>query len=131
MCGSQCGIKGWPTRRNPCVKFAVLRKDGRFDIGRIGSAWLTSVEWNRSGKVGAHPHGQQVDNAATEAKADSAEFTGAIRARFQPRCGGEEIFSHFGAVDLIEKLQTLLVISGIAAGRRQPIGSKRDELGDR
>ena len=52
-------------------------------------------------------------------------------AGFQPRRSGEEIFSHFGAIDLSEKPQAFFVISGIAAYGRQPIGRKCHEVGNR
>jgi hypothetical protein len=54
----------------------------RFDLGHIGSAGLISIEWNSSIEVSTHPHGQYVNDASTEAKADSTELAGAIRARF-------------------------------------------------
>jgi len=64
---------------------------------------LSSIEWNPSGKIRAHPHRQLIDNAAAKAETESAEFSGAARARFQPICRGKEIFSHLRAVELSEK----------------------------
>jgi hypothetical protein len=77
-------------------------KHWRFDLGHIGGTGLISVEWNCSIKVRAHPHGQYVDNAPTEAKADGTELTGTFRARFQPCCRGQKVFGHIGAIDLGE-----------------------------
>jgi hypothetical protein len=45
---------------------------------------------------------QLIDDAAAEAEADGPKSSGAVRARFQPRCRREEIFRHLGAIDLAE-----------------------------
>ena len=77
------------------------------------------------------PHRQLVDDAAAEAEADGAELAGAVRARFQPHRGGEEIFPHLAAVDLAEQLRALLFVARIAADRGQPVRRESDEIGDR
>jgi hypothetical protein len=69
-----------PSSGDTRVEFAVLRIYWRDDLGRLGSAGLSSLEWNRGGKIRAHPHRQLIDNAAAEAEADGAKFTRAVRA---------------------------------------------------
>src|SRR6516225_7224639 len=76
----QGGVEGRPSARDARVELAILRIYRRLDFGRIGSAGLSSIERNRSGKIGAHPHRQLIDNAAAKAKADGAELAGAVRA---------------------------------------------------
>jgi hypothetical protein len=56
-----------PSSGDTRVEFAVLCIYRRGDLGRLGSAGLSSIEWNRGGKIRAHPHRQLIDNAATEA----------------------------------------------------------------
>src|SRR5215813_27021 len=100
--GGECGVKVLPTRSDAGVKLAILRKERRLDLGRVGGARLAAVERDRSSKIAAHPHCQLIDNTAAKAEPDGAELAGGVRARFQPRCRGKEIFSHFGIVDLPE-----------------------------
>ncbi len=72
-----------------------------------------------------------IDDAAAEAEADDAEFAAAVGTRLQPSRRGIEIFPHLGAVDLTEQRRALLVVSGIAAHRSEPIGRQRHETVDR
>ena len=122
---------GLVTVGDPRVEFTVLRIDRRLDLRGIGWAWLDAVEWHPGSKIEAHAHRQKIDDAATKAEADGAEFAAAVGLRFQPFCVGQEVFPHFGSIELTEKRRSLLVVSGIAAQRGQSIGGESDEIGDR
>jgi hypothetical protein len=52
------GIEGMPSSGDTRVEFAVLRIYRRLDPGRLGSAGLSSIKWNRGGKIRAHPYRQ-------------------------------------------------------------------------
>lgn len=49
----QGGIEGWPSVGDARVELAVLRIYRRLDLGRVGSARLSSVEGNSRGQVRA------------------------------------------------------------------------------
>src|SRR6202023_1975934 len=51
----QGGVEGGPSVGDARVEFAVLRIYRRLDLGRVGSARLSSVEGNSSSQIRAHP----------------------------------------------------------------------------
>src|SRR5215472_6201533 len=76
----QRGIEGRPSAGDARVELAILCIYRRLDLGGIGSARLSSVKRNGSGKIRPHSYPQLIDNAAAEAEADGAELAGAVRA---------------------------------------------------
>ena len=103
----------------------------RFDLRGILRAGLVSIKRNRGGELASHPHRQLIHHTAAIAEPYRAEFAGALATRFQPECRGEKILSHLGAVESLKKLRSFLVIIRITANRRQRVGRKSDEPGDR
>src|SRR5262245_57096921 len=95
------------------------------DIRRIGRH--LTVERNCSSEIGAHSDGKRIGNATAVTEAGHANFAGAIRASFQPLCGGEEILLLLGSINLTEELATLIVITRVAAYGRQPVSGERHE----
>ena len=99
-----------------------MQQQRSLDLGGVGGGGLSAVEGHGGGEVGAQAHGQRVDHAAAEAEADDADLAGAIGAAFQPARGGDEIFGHFGPVDLAEQFAALLFVAGIAADAGESVG---------
>jgi hypothetical protein len=85
------------------VQYAVLRIYRCLDLGRVSSAELSSIERNTSSKIRAHPHPWLIDDSAAKAETEGTAFACAVRARFQPICRCEEVFSDLGTVELAEK----------------------------
>src|SRR5271169_4754243 len=48
---SEISIERWPPPGGAGVEFTVLCIYRRLDLGRLGSAGLSSIEWNRSPKI--------------------------------------------------------------------------------
>jgi hypothetical protein len=107
-----------------------LRIDRRLDLYGIGSTRLSAVERHFGRQIRAHPERQLIDDASAETKADSAELACAVRTRRQLICRREEIFSHLGVIELAERRQLLLVVSGVAAEGSQCVRCRCDEIGD-
>src|SRR6185369_5193139 len=108
-----------------------MRKQRCLDLRRIGGIGLISVERHARSEISAHPHGQNIDDAATEAEADRADLAGGIRTGFQPFCRRDKIIRYLAAIELAEKLCSFLLISGISTQGRKPVGSECDEVRDR
>src|SRR5215467_2564097 len=52
----ECRIEIRPSRGYARVKLAILRKDGRLDVGSVGGARLAAIERHCGGKIAAHSH---------------------------------------------------------------------------
>src|SRR5262249_28767387 len=63
-----------------------------------------------------------------EAKAGCGDFSGAVRTRFQPLRGGDEILGPLGGVELAKQLTALVVVAWIASEYRQRVRRKCHEI---
>src|SRR5439155_1779339 len=90
-----------------------------------------TVERRDRRDVGAEPHGQGVRNPAAEAETSRADLPRAVRTHLEPERGRHEVFSHLVAIDLAEELAAGIVVTWIPSDRREPVGRKRDEVGER
>jgi hypothetical protein len=98
----QGDIEGWPSVGDT----RAIRRTAHLslpDLGRVSSAELSSIDRNPGSKIRAHPHPWLIDDSAAKAETEGTAFACAVRARFQPICRCEKVFSDLGTVELAEK----------------------------
>src|SRR5215467_5629228 len=86
--------------RQPLVEGAVVDEDGRLDFRHIFRIGRTTVERGGRRQVRAQQNGQVIGHTAAKAKAGCANFSRAVRTRFQPLRGSDEILGPLGGIDL-------------------------------
>src|SRR5947209_11308547 len=98
------------------------------DLPNFRGRRLRPIECYGRCQIASHTHRERVGDSAAEAETDNADFPATSRTVFEPARRGQEILSHLCAVYLLEGFCALLVISGIPADAREPIGSECDEI---
>src|SRR5215207_11488282 len=91
------------------------------DLRDIRDARLASVERDAGVEVFAETNRKLIYHPAAEAETDRSEFLVAVRSRFEPHRGRDEILGHLFAIDRSKGGGPFLFVAGITADRSQSV----------
>ncbi len=128
MIGLERGFVSLPCADKPRVLRGVVDQHGRFDLCDFVGRRRRAVEGHGDREIVAKPDRERIGNPAAEAEPDDADLARAVGTGLQPARRRDEVLGHLGAVDLLKRLPTLLVIARIAADAGQSVRREGNEV---